>query len=313
MSVNLKSIGQLAFAYCASLTNITIPGSVTNIGVAPFEACTALTAITVDATNAFYSSVAGVLFNKSQTALIQCPGGKAGSYTIPDGVTNLAEASFFGCASLTSVIIPNTVTGLGNYIFEYCTNLTHITIPPSVTSIVDYAFCGCFNLTNVSLPRGVTSIGYYAFASCTNLTSIIIPKSVTSIAEYAFAWCNNLTAIFFEGNAPPSDPYILYGSNPSIYYLPGTTGWNHGFANRPAILWNPQFQTGDASFGVRTNVFGFNITGTTNFPIVLEACTNLVNSVWEPLQNCNLTNGSIYFSDPDWSNYSTRLYRIRSP
>jgi hypothetical protein len=69
----------------------------------------------------------------------------------------------------------------------------------------------------------------------------------------------------------------------------------------------------DSSFGVQTNCFGFNIKGTTNLPIVLEACTNLASQVWEPLQSCTLTNGSIYFSDPDWTNYPGRFYRLRSP
>jgi hypothetical protein len=32
-----------------------------------------------------------------------------------------------------------------------------------------------------------------------------------------------------------------------------------------------------------------------------------------PLQTCKLTNGSIYFSDPQWTNYPGRFYRIRSP
>jgi len=29
--------------------------------------------------------------------------------------------------------------------------------------------------------------------------------------------------------------------------------------------------------------------------------------------NQTLTNGSFYFSDPQWANYSGRFYRIRSP
>ena len=78
------------------------------------------------------------------------------------------------------------------------------------------------------------------------------------------------------------------------------------------MLWNPQAQTSDASFGVRTNKFGFNITGTTNIPIKVAACTNPANPTWFPLQTCTLTNGSIYFSDPQWTNYPARLYRIRS-
>jgi len=46
---------------------------------------------------------------------------------------------------------------------------------------------------------------------------------------------------------------------------------------------------------------------------VVEACTNLANASWVPLQSLNLTNGSFYFTDPDWTNYPARSYRIRSP
>jgi len=79
------------------------------------------------------------------------------------------------------------------------------------------------------------------------------------------------------------------------------------------MLWNPQIKTRDASFAVRTNKFGFNITGTTNIPIVVDACTNLASPVWQPLQSCTLTNGSVYFCDSKWTNYPTRLYRLRWP
>jgi hypothetical protein len=102
-------------------------------------------------------------------------------------------------------------------------------------------------------------------------------------------------------------------NNATIYYLPGTTNWFSPFGGRPAVLWNPQAQTSDASFGVRTNRFGFNITGTTNIPIVLESCTNLANPAWVALLTCNLTNGSVYFSDPAWTKYTGRFYRIRTP
>jgi hypothetical protein len=64
---------------------------------------------------------------------------------------------------------------------------------------------------------------------------------------------------------------------------------------------------------VRTNRFGFTITGTANIPLVIEACTNLASATWVSLQSCTLTNGSLYFSDPDWTNCAARFYRIRSP
>ena len=64
---------------------------------------------------------------------------------------------------------------------------------------------------------------------------------------------------------------------------------------------------------MRSNQFGFDITGTSNIPIVVEASANLAGPVWTPLQSLTLTNGLFHFSDPQWTNYPVRFYRISSP
>ena len=64
---------------------------------------------------------------------------------------------------------------------------------------------------------------------------------------------------------------------------------------------------------MQNNQFGFNITGTSNIPIVVEACTNLASPVWTALQSLTLTNGLFYFSEPLQTNGSGRYYRISSP
>jgi hypothetical protein len=74
-----------------------------------------------------------------------------------------------------------------------------------------------------------------------------------------------------------------------------------------------QIQAGGASFGVQSNQFGFNITGTSNIPMVVEASTNLANPVWTLLQSLTLTNGLVYFSEPLQTNSSGRFYRITAP
>ena len=126
--------------------------------------------------------------------------------------------------------------------------------------------------------------------------------------------CTNLSSVYFEG----SYPYInlaafAYVPNVTLYYLPGAIGWQPTMGGRPAVLWNPTFQTTGPTFGVQNNQFGFTVTGTTNIPILLEAATDLVSSSWTPLLNGTLTNGSIYFTDADWTNHQQRFYRIRSP
>jgi len=99
----------------------------------------------------------------------------------------------------------------------------------------------------------------------------------------------------------------------TVYYLPGATGWSSTFDGHPTMLWDAQVQSNDPSFGVRTNQFGFTFTGTSNLTVVVEACTNLVSPAWSPVGTNTLTDGTAYFSDPQWTNYAARLYRLRSP
>ena len=193
---SVTSIGDGAFDGCESLTSITIPSSVTNIGDYAFGSCYSLTSITVDGSNINYSSKDGVLYNKSQTALIQHPIGNARkSFTIPNSVKSIGDYAFNDCRCLTIITIPNSVTSIGNKAFSYCESLTSITIPNRVTSIREYAFSGCSSLTSITIPNSVTSIGYMAFDGCESLTSIAIPSSVTSIGGMAFAYCRSLTSI----------------------------------------------------------------------------------------------------------------------
>jgi hypothetical protein len=67
------------------------------------------------------------------------------------------------------------------------------------------------------------------------------------------------------------------------------------------------------SFGVRTNGFGFIISWATNISVVVEACTDLASPIWSPVRTNTLTDGSSYFSDPQWTNHPARFYRLRSP
>ena len=195
MPDSLVSIGDGAFGYCFTLTNVSIPGSVTSIGSNSFGACIKLTAISVDTINPAYGSVGGVLFNKSQTALIQYPGGLGRSYTIPKGVTTIGDAAFDFCQNLRSVTIPNSVTSIGDSAFEDCFNLANVTIGSGVITIGDDAFDYCQSLTNLTLPDSVTSIGNGAFEDCASLTNVTIGSGVTTVGESPFEYCGNLAAI----------------------------------------------------------------------------------------------------------------------
>ena len=245
----VTAIGDNAFRNCTTLTSVTIPASIASIGVAPFIGCSNLTSINVIAPNANYSSLNGVLFNNTQTTLIEFPAGLGGSYTIPNGVITIGYA-FDGCTQLTSVTIPNSVVTIGSYAFANCTGLGNVAIPNSVTTIGSGAFNGCpglttvtiptgvttigsstFNgdpgLTTVTIPNGVATIGSYAFFACPNLTSVTIPGSVTSIGDDAFNSCTNLISAIFEGNAPTMGASVFdsTASGFTVYFYTGAAGF----------------------------------------------------------------------------------------
>jgi hypothetical protein len=164
---------------------------------------------------------------------------------------------------------------------------------------------------------GLISIGEDAFENCTSLTSVTIPTSVTGIGDVAFSACDSLASLFFTGNAPIADSSVFSddSSNLVIYYLPGATGWDDFSTNTgiSTVLWNPLIQASGSNFGISNNQFGFDITGTNNFTVVVEACANLASPIWTPLQNVTLTNGSFYFSEPLQTNTSARFYSLQMP
>jgi hypothetical protein len=290
---SVRLIGPETFLDCHNLNSVTIGSGLTSISRdLAFFGCASLTNIEVDARNPTYSSLAGVLFNKNRDTLMEYPGGKSGGYTVPDTVTTILSRAFAACTGLTSVTLPN-----------------------GVTQIDSITFSGCVGLTNLVLPEGLKSIGDEAFSECTGLTNVTIPASVTSLGESAFAGCSSLRSAYFKGNAPLAVGCALFADcvNATIYYQPGTTGWGPNLAAVPTVLWNPAIQAANPGFGVGPYGFGFNIIGTPNIPLLVEASTNLVSGVWMPLQTLVLTNGLVSFADSNWIVYSTRFYRIRPP
>ena len=237
---SVTSIGDYAFTFCSSLTSITIGKNVTSIGLDPFDGCAGLTAITIAAQNSFYSTLKGVLFDKSQSTLLEYPGGVGGSYAIPNSVTSVGYGAFED-SSVTSVTIPSSVTSIGATAFNQSLSLTSVIIPAGVTNIGDSAFDFCYRMTNLTIANGITSIGFNAFAYCSGLTSVTIPASVTNLEDLAFEGCTSLTSMYFKSNAPSADCTVFENGTGNasefdpvtVYYLPGTTGWGSTFACVP--------------------------------------------------------------------------------
>ena len=213
-----KWIGDWAFSNCSSLTSITIPNSVTNIG-----------------DHTFY-----------QASLT--------SIAIPDNVRTIGGMSFYGCTRLTSVWIGKNLTSIE---FYACPSLVSIVvssenevldsrdncnavintatntliagcratvIPNSVTTIGRSAFEQCSSLTSITIPNSVTNVGERAFMDCSILTSVTIPESVTNIGEGAF-YGTSIDYVYVKATTPPMlniGKYPVFSTSPTCYIPCGT-------------------------------------------------------------------------------------------
>ncbi len=200
ISSDVTSIESYAFINCTGLSSISIPSSVTSIENEAFRNCSAL--INVDTNNPNYSSIDGVLYNKSHTTLIQFPISKTGNFTIP-----------------------NSVTTIGRFAFSDCSGLKSIIVPPTVNSIEICAFNACFGLTNITIPSSIKTISYGVFNFCTGLKSITIPFSVNFIDSSAFCECSQLSSIsvFFASPvnlSSSTNVFFNVNKNTCLLYVP---------------------------------------------------------------------------------------------
>lgn len=205
---SVTSIGIGAFSGCINLTNIHIPDNVTSIGNGAFDECTKL--INVNLPDKITIIGAGTFCNCKSLKSIHIPNNvttiegrafercsKLESINFAEGskLSSIGEYTFSSCSNLTSINLPNSVTTIGRGAFGGCSNLTSIDIPDGITILEDCIFQGCNKLTTVNTPAELTSIENYAFSSC-KLTSIKIPSNLTNIGEGAFMGCSGLQIIY---------------------------------------------------------------------------------------------------------------------
>ena len=161
VTYTVTSIGNSAFSG-SSISKVTFPSSLTEIGEYAFGYCQDLTIL-------YFS----------------------------DGLTTVGNNAFDGCWNLEKVIIPSLSAwcsvNFGNYdsnplyhanhlFLDENTEITKLEIPEGVTTIGSYAFLKCTEVSSVTIPKSVISIGENAFSECNNLEKVIVSDMS--------AWCS---------------------------------------------------------------------------------------------------------------------------
>ncbi|MHC1769632.1 MAG: leucine-rich repeat protein [Verrucomicrobiia bacterium] len=228
-----KSQSKLVFCPPGKLGTVFLPATVRSI-TNGFSGCLGVTGFSVDPVNTSFTSIDGVLFNKSVRTLLHYPPGKAGSYRIPDGVTSFTASAFENCPNLTALAIPASLRNMAYYQFN-CPKLAALCFlgDPPVTGFYSSTWVTVYHVANA---RGWET-GYYGYPSAlwsppfiyevqtgeVRITGLIpegaavsVPSSieglpVTRIAARAFADTTTITNVSMPAGLTRIEPWAFQG------------------------------------------------------------------------------------------------------
>jgi len=186
LNEGLLVIGAQAFRGCTSLRNVTVPSTVTELGMRAFCDCSSLIELRL---NEGLQVIEGCAF-EGCTSLR--------NFTLPSTVIELDYGAFCRCSSLIELRLNDGLQVIGARAFGRCTALRSVTIPSTVAELGARAFHKCSNLAEVQFNEGL-KIGECAFLQCTALRSVTLPSTVSKLGALAFGHCSNLSEVILLG------------------------------------------------------------------------------------------------------------------
>ncbi len=216
-------LSEEAFEGGYNLDTINVGANISELDPDAFKNCYVYE-INVPENNPYFSTVDGIVYNKSGDTLVVYPLGQGSTYYVPDNVVDanvILEKDYYSWITLefgenckafkevdgitysgdmTIVIscdpektgsynMPDTVTDIKEFAFSG-SKLSSVTVSDNVSELVYNVFSYCNNLETITLPDTLTSIGESAFfeSNLKNLTRL--PTSLTDIGDNAFAGTN---------------------------------------------------------------------------------------------------------------------------
>jgi hypothetical protein len=188
--------------YGSRLRSIKIPDTLRSIGTQAFYGCEDLKEVHISDLSKWCGIYYGSEINNFPSfigsplmygAKLYLNGSEVTDMIIPDDVSEIKQACFYGCSSITSVTIGSNLITLGAGAFRNCENLRSVNFEnaENLKYIYELAFSGSAIIT-ISFPDAVTDIKHAVCSGCRSLTSVIFPRDVKNIGSIAFDYCDSV-------------------------------------------------------------------------------------------------------------------------
>lgn len=217
----LAGIGDFAFRGCTALSELVLPDGLTDLGLSPFYGCNALQSVTLSARlksisehyvfdhcpalesisipvqNTLYTSVEGVLYNRTKSQIIAWPAGLSRRIhpVLPASATPLARGALMDCELDEQVWLPARMNTLSYDALTRTSGMKGLAAAQGslLATIEPRAVNYCPDLQVIDLPATVRQIGEAAFQGCSAVRDILTKSSMpptihyTSFSEDMFA------------------------------------------------------------------------------------------------------------------------------
>ncbi len=236
----VNRIGSGCFMSAKSITSVTIPASLSDIGISSFFDCDALEYFEVEEGNTYFTVQDGVLFADEGRLLVAYPASRADeTYTVPGGVEEIVSGAFGFAQHLKEVTVTEGVEYIGSWTFAHSDTLEKADIAGSVYEIGDYAFSYCSALHDVQFHSGTENISHAVFAYDAALAQVTLPDTLKTVGQYAFCGTGmecvtipplveeiSYCAFGYDAEMNPIHGFVIYGQ-------PGTEAQMYATASDP--------------------------------------------------------------------------------
>ncbi|MBQ9951707.1 MAG: leucine-rich repeat protein [Clostridia bacterium] len=221
----VTEMAESAFAGCAGLLTVTLPGSIETIPESAFRSCRHLRqvalgeGVTVIGENAFSGCLRLTEINLP-ASLERIASGALDSTAVEEmtlgaGFVFIAADALNGCRCLRAIHVDpanpyyRSENGVlydlvENSLARYPAGKTDgsFTVPEGINVIGANAFRGAASLKSVVLPDSLWTLGESAFAGCAGLTALpgLTAAALTNISDGCFSGCSSLKEIVIPGN-----------------------------------------------------------------------------------------------------------------